>query len=800
MKNALRVDQPGASRREMIYDSAEPLFCPTYSPSWQAGRREGLPIEGGVVLEASQAGNGRASGGHLAGGASVLVAKERLVHAEVLPTQHFWWRSGFQAVAFCGRPEWSALIPKHRRLLRYMIIQPRTNIDLPPSVVTVSRYSSSGSSSRASRFEGAKVQPCGLAVPPGTAWYAVSRSANGVKTRLTMEYLASCPFYHHMEDPMTSEACPCSPQCLICEAEACLDTFVLSTPTSTTSTTRPSGPGPPSPAGGPPVLFTQFGEDQSETVPLSWDVGFDALDVFTATLRGFFAFFNALDIAYTQLKGEDIKQIYLFHSFNEMSPTSQSGFHTGQQSYDGFESTLQESSSDLDSCSDESEDEDELSMVVQSPTKLAYNIHHLPQKEQDAVRDVFGEPPAIALQQCRLIDKTYAFQMTELVTRSVRIHATDEGASRITCSCGRNEGDAGEPCSHLFWLLDRLTKQMLYDYDAKTPLTMSPAGYAEELGDPFTAIAEHHLDVVSAGLHCQVIDPDSVYGGEGELAAHRVQESRELLAAVYGMSPDEFRPDLCGQRLLGKKKVVKRNDLDCTVLRMLLDNPHFFDYFQSAVSRPQDAVSDALRKLSQRIDRVLRRFDAYAADPASAGRRSAETPPDVSWAAKHILGCIKLIRNCIFTRNRPLQPSEEDAAARTLVHILSAVVARNHDVLPLPATSESPLSPSSHHAGVPMSRTERNLYLRLIGDADRDADFILAELGLIPEAASQHLHTLEAIFEDIGMQGAPVGYFEKFKALLGRLRGTRRRSSGGLKRQGDGEDEGGAFRESKRMK
>ncbi|KAK1250803.1 hypothetical protein MKX07_005358 [Trichoderma sp. CBMAI-0711] len=491
-------------------------------------------------------------------------------------------------------------------------------------------------------------------------------------------------------------------------------------------------------------------------------------------------------------------------TLEEMSPTSPSAFHTGLQPYDCLDSTLQDSSSDLDSGSDESEDEDELSMVVQSPANLAYDIHRLPQKEQDAVRDVFGEPPAIALQQCRLIDNTYAFQMTELVTQSVRIRATGDGSSCMTCSCGRNDGegdgDAREPCSHLFWLLDRLTKQILYDFDAKTPLTMTPAGFAEELGDPFTAIAEHHLDVLSSDLHCQVIDPESIYGDEGEHASHRVQESRELLAAVYGMSPDDFRPDLCGQRLLGKKKVVKRNDLDCTVLRMLLDNPHFFNYFQSAVSRPQDAVSDAFRKISQRVDRVLRRFDAYAADPASAKRRSAETLPDVSWAAKHINGCIKLIRNCIFTRNRPLQPSEEDAAARTLVQILSAVVARNHDVLSLPATSESPLSPSSHPARGLLSRTERNLYLRLIGDADRDADFVIAELGLIPEAASQHLHTLEAIFEDIGSHGAPVGYFEKFKALLGRLRGTRRRSSGGLKRQGDGEYDDGAFRESKRMK
>ena len=81
-----------------------------------------------------------------------------------------------------------------------------------------------------------------------------------------------------------------SSQCLICEAEACHDTFLLSKPTFTTSTLRPSVPDPPSPVGGPPVSFTEFGDDQSEAVPLRWDLGFAALDVFTATSQGDFCF------------------------------------------------------------------------------------------------------------------------------------------------------------------------------------------------------------------------------------------------------------------------------------------------------------------------------------------------------------------------------------------------------------------------------------------------------------------------------------------------------------------------------
>ncbi|UKZ59526.1 uncharacterized protein TrAtP1_000828 [Trichoderma atroviride] len=272
--------------------------------------------------------------------------------------------------------------------------------------------------------------------------------------------------------------------------------------------------------------------------------------------------------------------------------------------------------------------------------------------------------------------------------------------------------------------------------------------------------------------------------GDHDMASCRVQESRELLSAVYGMSPEEFRPDIFDSNNsspLRGKKVLKRNDLDYTVLRMLLDNHHFFNYFQS-VSRPRDPINDPFRKLSQRVDRVLRIFDAHASDPAYATTTtttsSIETPPNVPWAAKHILGCTKLIKSFIYTRDRPLQPSETTSAARTLVHILSAVVSRNQDV----------------DTGSATTRTEHNLYLYLIGD--RDTDFAIAELNLLPEAASQHLHSLEAVFDDIGRLGAPVSYFEKFKSLLSRLRTPIMGAS--LKRQVEEED--GTYRHFKRMK
>lgn len=428
------------------------------------------------------------------------------------------------------------------------------------------------------------------------------------------------------------------------------------------------------------------------------------------------------------------------------------------------------SSSDLDSDSDSYDVEDD-SPVVRSPSKLTYRVEHLSDKTKATVRDVFTDPPKMALQRCRRINNTYAFQMTELVTRSIRIRASENGSPRLSCSCGDdNEG----PCEHLLWLLDQVLKQTLYDYRNEKPLTMKPEGYAEEMGDPFQNIASYHLDVLADGLHCHLVDPDA--DTDDELDSYRVQESRELLSSVYAVPPEDFRPDIFAHPAAGKK-VVKRNDLDCTVFRMLLDNHHFFQYFLS-LSRGSDPVNDLFRKLSQRVDRVLADLDAHAAAkaPVIATDSAAESPRDVAWAATHILGSVRLINSAIYTRDSPLEAAEAISAARALVHILTAVVGRNTDVGPATAP-----------------RVDRNLYLRLVGDRDRD--FVLTELNLLPGAASQFLNNLETVLDRIGVHGAPASYVDKFRKLLARLRTST--TGSGLKRQGQGQ---GTDRGSKRMK
>ncbi|KAK2937609.1 Zinc finger, SWIM-type [Fusarium oxysporum f. sp. vasinfectum] len=303
-----------------------------------------------------------------------------------------------------------------------------------------------------------------------------------------------------------------------------------------------------------------------------------------------------------------------------MSPETRSRTRAQSLGRKTEQSHHDESSSDSDTSSDSSgyvdyssefDDDDEPS-AIRSPTKLTYLVGHLPEETQSIVRDTFKEPPKIALEKCRRIDDTYAFQMTELVTRSVRIRAPQDGTSNLSCSCR----DDGQPCQHLLWLLDQIVKQTLYETDLNKPLRMNPVGYAEEMGEVFQNISNFRLDVLAEGLHCHLVTPDSEYNNEPD--AFRAQEAREMLSSVYKMDPGDFRPDIF-EKVSHRRKIIKRNDLEQTISRMLLDNHHFFHYFRS-LSRPQDPIKDVFYKLTQRINRVVRDLD-------TPGQTSDPDPP-----------------------------------------------------------------------------------------------------------------------------------------------------------------------------
>ncbi|KAM3513842.1 hypothetical protein MY11210_002470 [Beauveria gryllotalpidicola] len=424
-------------------------------------------------------------------------------------------------------------------------------------------------------------------------------------------------------------------------------------------------------------------------------------------------------------------------------------------------------------------DEDEQSDQVRSPTRLVYNLDALPEKTKSTVRDAFNEPPAMVVQHCRQVGDTFAFQMSEVVTRSVRIRAPSSGKARLSCSCSQGGGaldNDKEPCHHILWLLDQLAKQTLYDTDHEQPLTMTSAGFPEEMGDPFRAISDHHLNIVADGLHCRHVEPGCY--DPRRVDKHRINESRELLSSVYEAPADSFRPDIFNEPLLDHPPpIVKPQDLDYTVFRMLVDDDIFFHYFLSEASRGSHVIHQ-FRLLTHRINAVLQDFDQHNAgvssgEPNSPHEASSHT---VSWAARHIQGVISLVRYAIWSGERPLQAAEKHAAARTLIHILDCVVQRRADDV----------------RGGGRGRPERNLFFRFLGD-DADCGFVLDELERIPEGALPYIYSLDSLANKMAQYGVKTSYLRRFRKYIAQLKASRPVPN--LKRESpDSDEDGGAFK------
>ncbi|MBE3044148.1 hypothetical protein IMZ48_16570, partial [Candidatus Bathyarchaeota archaeon] len=200
---------------------------------------------------------------------------------------------------------------------------------------------------------------------------------------------------------------------------------------------------------------------------------------------------------------------------SSMSPPARQRGRVSRAQPKGDVSSSEEES---DPGSSASEDDDE-SPYIRSPSKLTYKIDGLEPKVQSAVRDSFKDPPEMTLQKCGQRGDVYAFQMTELVYRSIRIGSPESGLSSPQCSC-----EAASPCKHVLWLMDRLAKQTLYGHEPSAPLNLTPHGYAEEMGHPFQDISRFHLDILAESLHCELTPQDSDDDDD-----FRAQEAHELL-------------------------------------------------------------------------------------------------------------------------------------------------------------------------------------------------------------------------------------------------------------------------------
>jgi len=423
---------------------------------------------------------------------------------------------------------------------------------------------------------------------------------------------------------------------------------------------------------------------------------------------------------------------------------------------------------------------DEPSTVVRSPSGLRYNIGHLSDETQDVVRSLFAgileEPFEIALKWCdRLRDQEgnddfYAFQMSEVVPRSVRIGSPQSKYGEPECRCGT------KPCKHLIWLSDLIASQVLYNHHPDTPLTLNERGYADELGSPFSQISEMRLDVLASSLHCDVGHPAS----NPEPSASRKAEAREILASVAQI--DEFdvpnyRTDL-QEDSFDHSSLIHPSDLEATLFSLLLASHSLTAWVRSQL-HPSAPPRDRFRLIHQRVLYIISELEAYSSttrDSAAPGRAEralsptdSDGPRDVAWAARSIERCVEQIRTAVVRRSRdsddssnttttpPLATWERASAARALVRILRAVAERNADM----------------HPGA--GQDDRNLYARLIGN--RDTGFIHAALEPLIDQ-NQFVDELEDILELVGANGVMASWLSSMRRVVAKMRGWRGTPSG----------------------
>ncbi|KAJ4421405.1 hypothetical protein N0V82_003786 [Gnomoniopsis sp. IMI 355080] len=457
---------------------------------------------------------------------------------------------------------------------------------------------------------------------------------------------------------------------------------------------------------------------------------------------------------------------------------------------------------------DEDEDEDTRTVVSSPYTMINYDISNLDPETQSDVRQLFretpaSEPPPLVLQWCQFNqdqedNQFYAFQLHEVVPRSIRIGSLTSKYREARCNC---MGDSPKPCKHLIYLLDLLNR-IAGDKILDEPVQkLRPDGASTQMDRPFEKIATFHLDLLASNLHCDVGSPES----HANVNPVRLEETRELLAAVGDSDADDyavkhFRPDIFEDRnsLLQQHDIITGDDLTKTVARMLMTNNDFFAYFLKLLG-PTSKARDGFRSIQRHVDRVLRELDAYYRKSTSEQTEvanSVEGPRDVAWAATHIIRAVTTIQYLLQNREDAPSPAERASAARTLVQILYTVVFEwNRDI----TTSGTATgggggggsSSSSRMTPVPGS-INNNLYLRLMESqtTPTSTSFILGSLAHLPEQ-NQWIETLEDIEARLTTYAPPTAFMIQLRNLIALMRSSRpqaagqRSSAAGSKRSGD---------------
>lgn len=395
---------------------------------------------------------------------------------------------------------------------------------------------------------------------------------------------------------------------------------------------------------------------------------------------------------------------------------------------------------DSDDKSESSQDE----VHVVFPSKLTYAVEHLDEDLQSSVIDAMEDPPHVTIHDCVARDQCVIFQVSEPMKYTIRAGSRDSKWAIPSCSC-EDDSPKRSPCRHILWLFDQITSEV-FSKESEV-LTLGQHGFCELLGNPYDTISKFRLENLAVALHSRVLSSaDS--REDPSFNDRRFQEAREIIASLSATDVEDYNPDSFRD---AKATLIKRRDLEATILRMLSRNNEFFQYFLSA-TEGDEIITHKFRNLQQRADIALSGLDAYGQEIPQS---TCGSYGDVEWCSQHLRLVIQKFHRTLFGSRRALDLSERHAAARTLLHILRGVADRSEDLGP---------------TGLPKSR--RNLYFNLIGDRDRN--FMIPELSAVaPEGMQPFTGALGAIIVSMSHNGVPLTYVEKLRDIIKRARCAR---------------------------
>lgn len=385
-----------------------------------------------------------------------------------------------------------------------------------------------------------------------------------------------------------------------------------------------------------------------------------------------------------------------------------------------------------------------------------------------------SSPKLFALDHCRQIEQTFAFQIAfaQVERYSVRFNA-EKNSGRPTCSCGE-EGT----CQHIAWLLEQLEPGI----DQGIDQSLSTQEQLHETGldnichtldwelreSPLAAENEYQLvkknDTNSSSSDSVVHPPSRVTRG---MRGQRLAAIRDIMATLsHHEVQDTYRPDIFDDNGRGVSDYsVAPQDLEKTLARIIFHNDRIFRQFDSFVPdnvRAEEYFQKMVYKAQSYCD-ILGHYAIHG--PDSTGKTH-----DVIWCGNALAEAVESIHKNIGARGQ-LSSDSREVAAKALIDILKIVISKNTEVYPQVMNW-----PRRRPHGE--LQIDRNLYMRLIGKESphnpAQGTFVLKALQELPEAVRfvEDLEEILVLLTNEYAYKAPTAYTNKLREIIARLKGT----------------------------